>query len=149
MEQNIELERGLEEAGKILVKELIKRLQSHKDTGDLINSVSFDVIQKANEYSIVLTSDKYLDNIDKGRKKGTFPNVTAITKWAKDKGIRFASEEQVGYVIARSISKKGIKPTNIVDKTINSVMGNITKIIGSSYREDLVNAINNDLNDLK
>ena len=147
--ENQKLELGLEEAGLLLVKELISRLRSHKDTGELINSVSFEVVEKANEYLIYITSDKYLDQIDKGRKKGTFPNVTQISKWAKRKGINFASEEQVGYVIARSISEKGIKPTNVIDKTIKSVIGNVTKIIGSSYREDIINQINEETKNLK
>lgn len=145
---NTNLELGLNKAGLLLTRELIQRLQSHKDTGDLINSVSFDVVQKADDYLILLSSNSYLDQIDKGRKKGTFPNVTDVGKWAKRKGIRFASEEQVGYVISKSIAKKGIAPTNIIDKTINSVMGNITKIIASSYTEDIVTLINKELKEI-
>lgn len=143
---NKNLEQGLQQSGRLLVQELIRRLQSKQDTGDLISSVSFDVIEKANEYSIQLTSNSYLQQIDKGRRAGTMPPVDVITKWAKRKGITFASEEQVGYVIARSISRKGTKGNGIIQKTVNSVMNNISTIIGSSYRDDIVKNINQEIN---
>lgn len=109
----------LEKFGKDYVKILTKYLIKYKKraSGNLIKSLDYRIQIIANDSNIALLSDDYLENVDKGRKRGTYPNIKDISKWAKIKGI----PESAVFPIAKSIFKFGIKPTNIIQQLIKEV----------------------------
>jgi hypothetical protein len=67
--------------------------------------------------------------VDLGRKPGKFPNITALTKWVKDKPIgqfrdskgRFISRDSQVYLIGRSIKEYGYGGTNFMEKAWESL----------------------------
>ena len=130
---------------KILVKEI---KEAGKDSsGNLKRSVDYRLEEQAGELIIQLESADYLIYVDKGRKPGSYPNISAISKWASINGI----SQSAVFPIARSIYKFGIKPTNIISNTMKSLEKS-TKI-NSEMEDALVNNLEerifNNINKLK
>lgn len=150
MDEN--LKRSLETAGKIYVAALTKELLSagKKESGQLIKSLDYDVVETIDGLSVYIIGKEYLEQVDQGRKKGKMPPVKAIQKWVKGRGIKFKgqTEESTAFIIARSIAKKGIRPTNVINKTKNRVLNNISEIIAAGYIEDLAATIDQALKDI-
>lgn len=109
----------LREFGKDYVKLLTIFLkQAGKDsTGALINSIDYNIREEAKQINIIIESNDYLKYVDEGRKPGSYPNIREIEKWVKVKGIPTSAV----FPIARSIFRFGIKPTNVIQKTINEI----------------------------
>lgn len=135
------IKQALNDLGEEYIKELTLQLikAGKKSSGDLINSLDYSVLETVNGYLITITSEPYLQYVDAGRRPGTFPPVKAIEKWVKREGIRFEkyTVKQTAFVIARSIKNKGIKPTNVLDKTKRNILQNIDKIISKGFSDDI------------
>jgi hypothetical protein len=144
---NINLKKALDEVGKDLVKTMVKKLiEADKvATGKLIKSVDYKVVETANGVIVQLLSEDYLTNVDEGRRPGAKqPPTKSLDRWVVAKGIaprddkgKFISRESLKFLIARSIGKKGIKPTNVIKKTINEVYANKQKLIEKAAIEDI------------
>lgn len=147
--ENINLEKGLHDYGQELVANLVKELiqADKKSTGDLIKSIDYELIEKANQYIVNIKSLDYLKYVDEGRRAGSKqPPISAIIPWVKRKGIRIGkTPEQTAFVIARSIAKKGIKPTNVISKAIEKTNKNIAKLISKHAVEDIMEYIDDTL----
>ena len=85
-------------------------------TGTLYNSVKFSITPKGKVTFHYAEEGKW---VERGRRKGAkMPPQDSIAKWAKVKGLpqfrdkkgRYISDKSRAFLIARSISKKGIKP---------------------------------------
>jgi hypothetical protein len=147
MEENKNLDKAFDGLGKDLVKTLVKNLLSanKKATGNLIRSIDYKVVEKANGFIVELLAADYLTNVDEGRKAGSKqPPTKSLDRWVIARGIaprdkkgKFISRESVKFLIARSIAKNGIKPTNVINKTINEVYNNKQKLIEKAAIEDL------------
>lgn len=151
---------ALTNVGDELVKELTKQLISHDKvaTRNLVNSLDFDVIEQAEKLSLVLKADYYLRYVDEGRKKGNPPPTDDIAKWIKVKGISGRSigsisgkkgkgvskikPEQLAFAISRSIGKKGIKATNVINTSINNVLSNLDSL-SEAYKQDILRSLSN------
>ena len=153
---------ALTNVGDELVKELTKQLISHDKvaTRNLVNSLDFDVIEQAEKLSLVLKADYYLTYVDEGRKKGNPPPTKDIEKWIKVKGISFnrvraskgnknkgiknykLSNEKAAFMVARSIGKKGIKATNVINTSINNVLSNLDAL-SEAYKQDVLRSLSN------
>jgi hypothetical protein len=144
---NINLKKALDEVGKDLVKTMVKKLieADKKATGNLIRSVDYKVVETANGVIVQLLSEDYLTNVDEGRRPGAKqPPTKSLDRWVVAKGIaprddkgKFISRQSLKFLIARSIGKKGIKPTNVIKKTINEVYTNKQKLIEKAAIEDI------------
>ena len=144
---NINLKKALDEVGKDLVKTMVKKLieADKKATGNLIRSVDYKVVETANGVIVQLLSEDYLTNVDEGRRPGAKqPPTKSLDRWVVAKGIaprddkgKFISRQSLKFLIARSIGKKGIKPTNVIKNTINEVYTNKQKLIEKAAIEDL------------
>ena len=103
-------------------KDVIKQAKTiltrkHKNASkELYNSITFEIDKKGN---IIFSYADQGAFIESGRRKGAKPPPTSvILKWVKQKGIeqwrdnkgRYISNKSQAYLIARSISRKGIKP---------------------------------------
>lgn len=64
--------------------------------------------------SVKLTSPKHVIQMEKGRKAGSFPPVSAIRQWIKDKNRTAGTDipEEAAYAIACVIKRDGIRVPN-------------------------------------
>jgi len=109
----------LKQFGKDYVEILTKYLiQNRKNsTGRLIDSINANITKEAEQINIIIKSDDYLTFVDKGRKSGSYPPINKIAQWARIKGI----SPNAVFPIARKIFRFGIKPTNVIDKTVTTI----------------------------
>ena len=119
--------------GKALIDEIKMRLiqEGKVSSGRLLNSLSYNTIQSIEGWTIDILAEKYLEFVDKGRKPGRMPPIGDIQKWVIQKPIKFVgkTDSQTAFIIAKSIGKRGIVPTNIIQKSIDKVINNIENII--------------------
>lgn len=119
--------------GKALVDEIKMRLiqEGKVSSGRLLNSLSYNTIQSIEGWTIEILAEKYLEFVDRGRKPGKMPPIGDIQKWVIQKPVKFVgkTDSQTAFIIAKSIGKKGIVPTNIIQKSIDKVINNIENII--------------------
>lgn len=57
--------------------------------------------------------------------KGKMPNISSLSKWAEKKGLPLKdgmTYKSLGFVLARSIQKKGIKPTLFLTKPFEKML---------------------------
>lgn len=109
----------LKQFGNDYVEILIKYLiQNRKESSNkLINSLNSSISKEAEQINIIIKGENYLEYVDKGRKPGSFPPISEIAKWTRIKGI----PQSAAFPIAKSIFKFGIKPTNVINKTIKDI----------------------------
>lgn len=119
--------------GKALIDEIKMRLvqEGKVSSGRLLSSLSYNTIQSIEGWTIEILAEKYLEFVDRGRKPGKIPPIGDIQKWVIQKPIKFIgkTDSQTAFIIAKSIGKKGIVPTNIIQKSIDKVISNIENII--------------------
>lgn len=151
-QDNKELKKAMDEVGEVYIKDLAKELvkDGKKNTGSLINSLSYKVVKTIDGYMTEIIANDYLDEVDQGRKKGKQPPADKIAKWAAKRGIRVqgTTAKQTGFIIAKSIAKKGIKPTNVIEKAKKKAINNITKILTEAAAEDIENLIDKEFKDI-
>ena len=138
----------MDKFGADLVKELAQQLilSGKEATGSLVKSLDYELIELLGDIVINITANDYLYYVDKGRKPNRkAPPSGVIVKWMDVKGIkgrdkktgRFIKKESAAFLIARSIGKKGIKPTNVIKKSINRLLKAKSKLIAKAAGEDL------------
>lgn len=143
------LKKAMEKYGEAFVIELIQQLKDADKvaTGNLAKSIDYEVVEALNQLSLGIKAPEYLEYVDSGRRKGAKPPPSdAIMKWAKarnierfrDKKGRFISDKARAFIIARGISKNGIKPTNVIKKTLRKLQSIQTKLITDAAVEDMV-----------
>jgi hypothetical protein len=135
------LKKQLEALGREYIAELTKQLISADKvaSGNLINSLDYEVLETVDGLILRILSDEYLKWVDEGRRPGKRPPQKAILKWVKMRNIVIKKQkpEQTAFIIARSIGKKGIKPTNVVKKTQQSISRNINTLISKGITLDI------------
>lgn len=148
---NKQLKKSIEKYGKDYIKELVKQLlqADKKATGKLINSLDYEILETVNGVTFVIKGEAYLKYVDGGRKpNSTPPPMKQIKKWISARGIKFSSgkkkltQTQTAFIVARSIGKKGIKPTNILKKA------QLTFLANKKALNDLLSGAKNDLVDI-
>ena len=116
-------------------------------TGNLYESITFDVLPDG-------TVDFYYDDagdfVESGRRKGAkFPPMSKMKQWIKVKGLaqwrnkkgRFISRDAQAFLIARGISKNGIKPFPFFTDPFDEAMKSYEYVL----EEALVQEIENDI----
>ena len=116
-------------------------------TGNLYESITFDVLPDG-------TVDFYYDDagdfVESGRRKGArFPPLSKMKQWIKVKGLaqwrnkkgRFISRDAQAFLIARGISKNGIKPFPFFTDPFDEAMKSYEYVL----EEALVQEIENDI----
>ena len=134
------LEYGQKTVNRAKAKLKRKPLSSNSD---LVKSVAFKVSQNA---TIEFEFNDYGENVDRGRRRGAKPPpIKAIKDWAENRGIN-------PYALAKSISKKGIKPYRWIytsfpdDRFPNS---RASRELEALYEELIVLQIEQDLDSLE
>jgi hypothetical protein len=128
---------------KILVRELLRA--GKNATGQLIRSINYKLKEDAENLLIEIEAENYLEFVDKGRRRGTYPPIKPLIEWTQVKGL----PENAAWGIQKNIYKFGIKPTNVIQKVINEfensptlkkkyedeVVNNLIKMINNKYTE--------------
>ena len=148
------LEAALEEYGEA-VRNLYqdKLIRGNKiATGDLLNSVEFEVKHEGTIYEVGLNLASYWKYVEYGRKPGgKFPPVNAIRDWIKVKPVlpkpmangKLPTLNQLSFLIGRSIAENGIKPTNALEKAKEETNDKYIEKIVEAFSEDIgTNALN-------
>lgn len=150
--ENKNLKIALDNLGVEYVKELTKLIiQNRKDSsGDLIDSLDYRSLQVVDGVILEILANNTLQYVDKGRRPNSKqPPIKAIIPWVQKENIKIKgikTVEQTAFVIAKSIAKKGIAPTNIIDKAKQNVMNNTSKLIQKAAMEDIELMLNEILN---
>lgn len=139
--------------GQDYVKILTALLKKYdkKATGALINSLDYRIQQTAQDIKVIIEANDYLQYVDQGRKKGSYPPIQAISRWASVKGIPQAAV----FPIARKIFTFGIKPTNVIQQTTKefetspTLTNKYETTISKKLEEQLYLDIQNELNKIK
>jgi hypothetical protein len=141
------LKNQLDALGREYVAELTQQLISADKvaSGQLINSLDYEVLETVNGLVLKIIADDYLKFVDEGRKPGKRPPQKAILKWVEQRGIKIKKQtsSQTAFVIARSIGKKGIKPTNVLKKTQQAIFRNIQALASRGIELDIQEYIKN------
>ena len=149
------LDKALNDVGENVVSE-IKRLAIKRDgfkaSGDLERSISYEVKGNIVEVSAL----EYIGAISDGIHKKKFPNGYKILEWAKDRGLQprgakgrllsrtDANMKSMAFVIARSISEKGISKRfgyqgrGFLEEIKKDVVKNVTDMIAEAYKLDII-----------
>ena len=125
-------------------------------SGQLLASLKTVIKENGNEYSVYLKHLDYLKYIEFDAKPH-FPPIQAIVKWVKDKGLptgdgkkgHLPTEKQLGFLIARKISKVGTKGTPIVANTAEELNAIYIPRMQEALRWDAEKAIRGDVINLE
>jgi len=83
------------------------------------------------------------------------PPVKPLADWAKAKNLRLrdskgrfkkGSYKTIGFLIARSIQKKGIKPSLFFTKPFNKAFKNLSKDLVEAFKLDVETLMKNSIN---
>lgn len=133
----------IKEFGRDYVKILIRELKrAGKDSsGRLIRSIDYRLVQDAEIIKMELIAANYLEWVDKGRKRGTYPPIRPLIEWAKIKGLPIAA----AYGTQQNIFKFGIKPTNVIQRVIKEFETSPT--LQKKYEDEVVKNIIDNINE--
>ena len=110
----------LEEVGETQTDIMMETLKANNKyaTGELYNSIDFDIEETDNDIGLVIEYAKQGDFVISGRRPGAYPNINAIRNWIIDKKLKSKdiSLESQTYLIARSIKENGIKALNFISE---------------------------------
>ena len=120
-------------------------------SGDLVNSIRGIVKQNGKYVVISIQLEDYWQFVENGRKAGKYPPINAIKNWISVKPVlprplksgKLPTANQLAFLIARKISKVGIKPKPFLKPTITDF-----DLINKVYNE-VVNLLNKQLEDLE
>lgn len=146
------LRKVMEQYGEALVLEIVQQLKDagKEATGDLARSVDYKLIETLDTIAVGIVALPYFDYVDGGRRKGAKPPPSdAIIDWMKVKGIKgrnrktgkFITQKSAAFLIARSIGKNGIKPTNVVKKSLRKLKSLQSKLLTEAAVEDMTKMI--------
>ncbi len=139
------LRSDLEALGKEMIAELtVQIIQANKvASGDLLKNLDYKILESVDGLIVQIidnSKDQHLQYVDQGRKPGKMPPTKPIVKWISDKRIKLIPNEKpesVAFAIAKKIGRDGIKPTNIIKKTIGNILNNKRSLIESIGKEQI------------
>lgn len=115
------LRQTLEECGREFVNRYRSNLSSngHIATGNLANSVNYEIVDNGDVISIELNLADYWQYVEDGRRSGKFPPLDKILDWIRVKQIlpteingKLPTEKQLAYLIGRKIAEEGTEGTH-------------------------------------
>ena len=151
-EQNIKL--ALDNFGRYVVRESKKNLRNNTASGSLARSIRFESSVAKNSFSLNIEMNDYGEYLDQGvsgtQKKydtpykytNKMPPASAFSQWVVRKGLdgvrdkktgRFIKRKSLQFAIAKSIQKKGIKPTKFFTRPFNLAFDKLPKEIVTAF----------------
>lgn len=110
-------------------------------TGNLVNNISFIITYNQEDISIEFSMPEYGVFVDKGRRPGKQPPISAILPWLKIKGI----PESAAFPIARNIGRFGIQPTPFFETSIEKNKESLIRDLETAIAQDIESYIVNKL----
>lgn len=112
-------------------------------SGDLLNSVEYNVVQNGMEYEVTLTLADYWKYIEEGTLPH-FPPIDKILQWVQikpviprpDKNGNIPTPRSLAYLISRKIAKHGTQGTHDLQSAID--------VMNAKYRDKLIIALHDD-----
>lgn len=94
----------------------------------LIDSVKGSINYDGKYVTVDISLQDYWKYVEYGRRPGKFPPVDKIREWIRVKPVlprpmangKLPTENQLAFLISRSIAEKGIKPRPILKETLNA-----------------------------
>jgi hypothetical protein len=148
---------ALDRFGKYLVKEARKNLTRKKKNVSkaLYKSIDYEVQVMENSINFNFLMEEYGEWVDKGRKAGKMPPVSAIEKWVEQRKIqfrdnrgRFESYNSTAWAIAKSIKKRGIPPTKFYSRPFRLGFAKLPQELTQAYALDVEDFLDYTLNEL-
>lgn len=116
------------------------------DTSKLLNSIKYIFNNNNTSFEISMEMAEYWKYVESGRKSGKFPPISAIREWVKVKPViprpyngKLPTENQLAFLIARSISKNGIRPRPIFNDSLDDVMRDFENGLEDAFTKDVEN----------
>ena len=146
------LKRVLEDYGRNLVENYQRALADYgvNASGELSKSLKYIIDDKTKgQFEVNLELLEYWKYIERGRKAGKMPPISAIEKWIEVKPVlprpmangKLPTTKQLAYLIARKIGDEGILPRPILQERVNSANNVFFNLIEEAIAEDLGIAI--------
>ncbi len=128
----------LEEFAEYIIKNYREDLKQNRPgksynaiaTGDLYNNISTEVQYNNKRFEVSIELEEYWQYVEDGRRGNSKkPPYNAILNWVKRKPVipypkngKLPTEEQLAFIIQRSIAKKGIPATNYMQNSIDDAL---------------------------
>ncbi len=159
-----DVQENLNKFGKYVVQQSRTNLTKGKKnvSKSLYNSIEYNLEVGPNSFSLSFIMDEYGMFQDKGvsgkekkyntpfRYTNKMPPIKPLADWAKFKGLRLRNEKgqyskgnykTIGFLISRSIFKKGIKPSLFFTKPFERAFENLPKEIIEAFALDAENLL--------
>ena len=141
-----EIKALMDRTGELITDKMIDTLISNGSlaTGALARGIAYQTVEDDNGVVTKITVPGYGEFVDKGRRAGAkMPPVQPIIDWVRVKKIKTPqiTTEQMGWAIAKSIAKKGIRPKPFIQNSIDFVLANFTAELTEAGAEDINNAV--------
>ena len=115
-------------------------------SGKLLNSIRYIFNKNNTSFEISMERAEYWKYVENGRKSGKFPPISAIKEWVNVKRViprpyngKLPTENQLAFLIARSISKNGIRPKPIFNDTLDDAMNDFENGLEDAFTKDVEN----------
>lgn len=149
----------LSKYGDQIVTQIREQLQAknHIATGNLYNSVQFQVVVDGNIVELQVLANDYFKWVDQGRGPNKKPPpLQAIIDWIAVKGIKHRSslgsakglpllQRKLAYAIQNSIGRKGFPRLGAVDNTLSKITPTLVPEIGLVVAKATTYSLGNDL----
>ncbi|MBQ2007676.1 MAG: hypothetical protein II236_03265 [Alistipes sp.] len=115
----------------------------------LANNTKYFVKSEGVTFSVGLRLEEYWKYVEYGRKPGKFPPPSAILKWIEvkpviprpdDKG-RIPKPKTLAFLIGRKIATEGIKPTPVLQTTVEELNNTFLERIREALKQDIGDAL--------
>lgn len=144
--------RVLNEFGREFVEVYRNRLASDNvNTAQmsLSKSVRHYEVRGSNWIAIDIELLDYWKYVERGRRAGKWPPLSAIEQWIRIKpivpraygGKKPPTTKSLAYLIARKIGLEGIRPRPLFAKTLDSLMRSFDKALSEAVAQDIDGAI--------
>lgn len=137
-----------------LVERYNDKLERARCSGELIDSISFDVKIKDSNFEVSLNLLDYWYYIENGRQPGTFPPVDAMINFVRQKPIIptpytlpsgrqvIPTENQLAFLIGRKIKEEGIEGKQYLESSIQEISQLLVEDLAKAFGSDLNRHVN-------
>lgn len=145
----------LRKTGELLVDTIKGQLVDARKvaTKRTINSIQYEIAIQGDNIKITITADKSLLFIESGRRKGAklpvknvngkFELVDRLQEWVDAVGYTGSH-----YLLAKGISERGIKPTNIINAAVDKISDEISDLLAEYAATNAIDLIGSQVNKL-